>query len=148
MYIQESQTALAELTSAGDFATAFERDWQFFVGPRGMAGRSLLDAGPGLVVLDLPAFENDALLMSEIGVKWDPELEDRLGHHARFLRWRAVFRKGLRGPTRWRFRGFRDSPPDGRASTELFSEGALAFHQDGGHWVQRGVPHQEWDPAS
>lgn len=148
MYFQQTPTALAELTSDGDFITAFGRDWQFFVGPSGMAGRSLLDAQPGLVALDLPWVDHDALVMAEVGVKWNPELEDRLGNHARFLRWRAVFRKALRGPTRWRFLGYRDNPPGERSSTELFSEGALAFHRAGGRWVQRWVPHQEWDPVA
>lgn len=148
IYFQQTPTALAELTSVGDFGTALEREWQFFVGPGGMAGQSLLETEPGLVSLNLPSIQDDTLVMAEIGVKWNPELEERLGHHARFVRWRAVFRKGLRGPTRWRFLGFRDKPPGESPSTELFSEGALAFHRAGGRWVQRWIPNQEWDPAT
>jgi hypothetical protein len=140
---------IVEFTSATERDAAIDRQWQLFVGPPGLRQLSPVDVPPGqLVQVYLPELDGDALVMADLGLKWDPNHPDADAQYERFKRWRAVFRKGLRGTTRWRFPGFRGTPPSERLVNERFSDGALAFYKEGGRWTQRGVAHQEWEPSA
>jgi hypothetical protein len=146
LYAYPEPRRIVELASANDVEAHLDQEWQFFAGAPGLRELSPTAVQPGqLVLLYLPDVDGDALVMADIGVTWDPEHPDAEAQYERFKRWRAVFRKGLRGSTRWRpdDRGTEERPVN-----ELFSEGALAFYREGGRWKQRGVPHQEWHPSA
>ena len=147
IYAYPTAGSFSELTERSELIQAMAKHWAFFAGEPHIDAQSPTDVDAGtLVALYLPWVDGDALVMADISLKWDPNGSDAATQLARYQRWAASFRAGLKGGTRWRFLGYKDNPPAERETNERFSPGALDFHRRGGRWVQRWIPNQEWIP--